>query len=148
MATKEQIRELREKTGAGVIDCKNALEESKGDFDKAVQIIQEKGLSKIEKRAGREAKAGIIHSYVHGGRIGVLVDVRAETDFVVRSEPFQELTHELAMQIAAMAPKDVAELLRQPYVKDEKRAVQDLVNDVSAKTGEKIQVNTFYRIEL
>lgn len=148
MATKDQIQELREKTGAGVMDCKKALTEAKGDFDKAAQIIQERGLSKIEKRAGRETKAGIIHSYVHGGRIGVLVDVRAETDFVVRSEPFQQLVHEIAMHIAAMAPKDVEELLKQPYVRDEKRTVQDLVNEVSAKTGEKIQVNTFYRIEL
>lgn len=145
---KEKIQELREKTGAGVIDCKKALEEAGGDMDRAAEIIQEKGLSKVEKRAGRETSAGMVHSYVHNGRIGVLLDLHAETDFVVRSEPFQELVHELAMQIAAMGPKDVKELLSQPYIKDEKRTVKDIINDVIAKVGENVQIGTFYRIEL
>lgn len=145
---KEDIQKLREKTGAGVIDCKKALEDAGGDFDKAIAIIQERGLSKVEKRAGRETKAGVVHSYVHNGRIGVLLNVHAETDFVVRSEPFQELTHELAMQIAAMAPANLEELLRQPYVKDDKRTVQDIVNDVIAKVGENVQIGNFYRIEI
>lgn len=145
---KEEIQKLREKTGAGVIDCKKALEEAKGDFDRAVQIIQEKGLSKVEKRSGRSTGAGIIHSYVHNGRIGVLLDVRAETDFVVRSEPFQELVHELAMQIAAMPAENVEELVKMPYIKDEKRTVNDIINDVIAKVGENVQVNAFHRIEI
>jgi len=145
---KEKIQKLREKTGAGVIDCKHALTEAGGDMDRAVEIIQEKGLSKVEKRAGRETSAGMVHSYVHNGRIGVLLDVRAETDFVVRSEPFQELIHELAMQIAAMGPKDIKELLAEPYIKDESKTVQDLVNAVIAKVGENVQIGTFYRIEL
>lgn len=142
------VQELREITNAGVMDCRRALIEAGGDMDAAKKIIQEKGLSKVEKRAGRETGAGVIHSYVHNGRIGVLVDLRAETDFVVRSEPFQELVHELAMQIAAAAPANVDELLKQPYIKNESRTVKDLVNDVIAKVGENITVNQFSRLEV
>ncbi|MGC9599195.1 MAG: translation elongation factor Ts [Minisyncoccia bacterium] len=146
--TAETVQSLREATGAGVMDCRRALLEAHGDFDAARKIIQEKGLSKVEKRAGRVTGAGLVHSYVHGGRIGVLVDLRAETDFVVRSEPFQKLIHELAMQIAATAPVNVEKLLAQPYIKDESRTVKDIVNDVIAKVGENITVNQFSRIEV
>jgi elongation factor Ts len=146
--TAEMVQTLREATGAGVMDCRKALLEARGDFDVAKKIIQEKGLSKMEKRAGRETGAGLVHSYVHGGRIGVLVEVRAETDFVVRSEPFQELAHEIAMQIAAVAPADVPALLAQPYIKDESRTVKDLVTEVVAKVGENISVTQFSRIEV
>lgn len=145
---KDQILKLRELTGAGIMEAKRALEELKGDFDAAVKMLHEKGLSKVEKRAGRSTGAGIIHSYVHNERIGVLVDVRAETDFVVRSDPFRELAHELAMQVSAMAPKDVPELLAQPYIRDEKKTIQDLVNGVIAKVGENISVNGFSRMEI
>lgn len=145
---KEDIQKLREQTGAGVIDCKKALEESGGDFDKAVSIIQGKGLSKVEKRAGRATGAGLLHSYIHNGRIGVLLEVRAETDFVVRSEPFQAMAHELAMQIAAVGAENVEELLKQPYIKDEKKTVNDIINEVIAKVGENVQVSNFYRIEI
>jgi elongation factor Ts len=146
--TAEAVQKLREMTGAGVMDCRKALIDAKGDIDTAVQLIQEKGLSKAEKRAGRETGAGLVHSYVHNGRIGVLVDLRAETDFVVRSEPFQKLAHDLAMHISAAAPKDVAELLAQPFIKDESRTVKDIVNDVIAKVGENVAVNQFSRIEV
>jgi len=139
---------LREMTGAGVMDCRKALIEAGGDFDAAKKIIQEKGFSKAEKRAGRETGAGLVHSYVHNGRIGVLVDLRAETDFVVRSEPFQKLAHEVAMHISAAAPKNVDELLAQPYIRDESKTVKDLVNDVIAKVGENVSINQFYRIEV
>lgn len=145
---KEEIQKLREQTGAGVIDCKRALEEAGGDFEKAIQIIQEKGLSKVEKRAGRATGAGFIHTYVHNGRIGVMLEARAETDFVVRSEPFQEMVRELVMQIAAAAPSNVEELLAQPYIKDESKKVNDIVNGVIAKVGENVQISTFYRIEI
>ncbi len=146
--TAEMVQELREITNAGVMDCRRALIEAQGDIEAAKKIIQEKGLSKVEKRAGRETGAGVIHSYVHNGRIGVLVDLRAETDFVVRSEPFQALVHELAMQIAAAAPANVDELLKQPYIKNESRTVKDMVNDVIAKVGENITVNQFSRLEV
>lgn len=144
----KDISKLREMTGAGVMECKKALRESGGDFDKAVKVIHEQGLAKVEKRADREAGAGLIESYIHNERIGVLVDVRAETDFVVRSEPFRKLAHELAMQIAAMAPADVEELLKQPYIKDESKTMGDLVKEVIAKVGENVKVNKFSRMEV
>jgi len=143
----DAVQKLRAATGAGVMDCYRALQEAGDDFDKAVAIIREKGFSKVEKRADRETGAGLIQSYMHNGRIGVLLNLRAETDFVVRSDPFQALAHELAMQIAASAPKDVEELLEQPYIKDESKTVKDLVNEVIAKTGEKVAIKEFSRLE-
>lgn len=142
------IQKLREITGAGVMETKKALEDAKGDFEAAKKIVQERGLAKVEKRSGRETGAGLVHSYVHNERIGVLLDLRAETDFVVRSEPFRKLAHELVMQIAAAAPADVEELLNQPYIKDESRPVKDIVGDVIAKAGENVRVNKFFRLEL
>jgi elongation factor Ts len=146
--TAESVQKLREITSAGVMDCRKALIEANGDIDEAVKIIREKGLSKVEKRAGRETGAGLVHSYVHNDRIGVLLEIRAETDFVVRSEPFQKLAHDLAMHIAAAAPKDTEELLAQPYIKDESRTVKDIVNEVIAKVGENVSVSQFSRIEV
>jgi elongation factor Ts len=142
------IQKLRNATGAGVMECKRALDAAGGDFTRALAIIRENGSAKAEKRAGRDTGAGVIASYVHNGRIGALVDVRAETDFVVRSEPFQTLAHELAMQIAAAPAANVEELLRQPYIKDETKTVEDLVKDVIARVGENVRVNAFSRLEL
>jgi len=108
--TMEQIKELRAATGAGIMDCKNALVEANGDFDKAVEILRKKGLAKAAKRANRQASEGIIELYSHGdGRIGVMVEVNCETDFVARSEQFRKLAHEIALQIAAMSPLYVSE---------------------------------------
>jgi len=146
--TAEAVQKLRELTSAGVMDCRKALIEANGDFDKAMAIIREKGLSKMEKRAGRKTGAGLVHSYVHNDRIGVLVHLSAETDFVVRSEPFQKLAHDLALQISAAAPKTPAELMDQPYIKDESRTVKDIVTEVVAKVGENVTINEFYRIEV
>ncbi len=142
------VQKLREATGAGVMDCKKALVDAGGDFDAATKLIRERGQVKVQKRQGRETGAGLIESYTHNDRIGVLVDVRAETDFVVRSEPFRALAHELAMQIAALAPADVPELLKQPYIKDESKTVADLVNEIIARVGENIVVNAFSRLEV
>ena len=144
----DAVQKLREMTGAGVMDCHKALREAGGDFDKAIALIREKGVSKVEKRVGRETGAGLAHSYVHNERIGVLLDLRAETDFVVRSEPFRELAHVLAMHIAAAAPKDIEELLAQAYVRDESKTVKDVIGEVIAKVGENVTVNQFYRIEV
>ncbi len=144
----DDVQKLRDATGAGVMDCQRALKEAGGDFEVAKNFIRERGLAKVAKRAGRETGAGFVHSYVHNGRIGVLLDLRAETDFVVRSEPFQKLAHELAMQIAASAPENVDELMKQPYIKDEARTVKDVVNEMIAKVGENISVNKFYRLEI
>lgn len=146
--TAESVSKLREMTGAGVMDCRKALLEANGDMDMAVKLIHEKGLTKVEKRSGNTTGAGLVHSYVHNERIGVLLNLSAETDFVVRSEPFQKLAHELAMHIAAVGPKTVEELLAQPYIKDESKTVKDVVNEVIAKVGENVSVNEFYRIEV
>ena len=146
--TKVMVQKLREETGAGVMDCKKALVDAKGDFEEAKKIIGERGLAKVEKRAGRETGAGLVKTYVHNGRIGVLLEVRAETDFVVRSEPFQELAQDLVMQIAAMNPETVPDLLKQPFVKDESKSVEALVGAVIAKVGENIQVTKFARYEV
>lgn len=160
----EAVRELREATNAGVMDCKKALEETDGDVEKAKVLLRQKGLTIAEKRAGREAGQGVIEAYIHGGgRIGVLVEVNCETDFVARTDAFKELAHDVAMQIAATGPQylsaddipagtvgepvDLA-LLEQPFIKDPSRSIRDLVNDVIAKTGENVKLGRFARFEL
>jgi elongation factor Ts len=103
--TTEMIKNLRESTGAGILDCRKALEQADGDFDKALDFLREKGLATAAKRADREASQGMVELYSHGnGRVGVMVEVNCETDFVARSEPFRHLAHEIALQIAAAAP--------------------------------------------
>lgn len=105
----EDVKKLKELTGVGLTDAKTALTEADGDFDKALEAMRKKGLTKAEKRGEREAREGIVDSYVHSGRIGVLVEVNCETDFVARLPEFKELAHQVAMQIAAMSPKYVSE---------------------------------------
>lgn len=108
--TTEQIKELRQATGAGVLNCREALQSADGDFDKAISYLREKGLAKAAKRAGRDASDGIVELYSHGdGRVGVMVEVNCETDFVARSEIFRTLAHEIALQIAAASPMVVSE---------------------------------------
>ncbi len=188
----EQIKQLRAATGAGILDCRKALEEAGGDFDKAVEILRKKGLAKAAKKAGREASEGVIETYVHGGgRIGVMLELNCETDFVARSEVFRNLAHELALQIAAMSPRYVRDedipqtvldkeakiarerakgkpehvvqrivdgmlekfknevvLMRQPYIRDDSKTIQDLINEHIASIGENIVVRRFVRWEL
>ncbi len=106
----EQIKELRERTGAGMLDCKGALEESGGDMDKAIEVLRSKGIAKAAKKAGREASEGLVESYIHGGgRIGVLIEVNCETDFVARTDDFKDFVRELAMQVAATNPLAVSQ---------------------------------------
>lgn len=145
---KDDIRKLREATGAGVMDCKRALEEADGDFEKATALIKEWGVVIAKKKGERKTGAGILESYIHNDRVGVLLELRTETDFVARSKLFRELAHELAMQIAAMAPADVESLLKQPYIKDESTNVGDFIKSVIAKVGENIKVERFCRYEL
>jgi len=150
MATgKDEVKRLREETGAGVMDCKRALEESKGDFERAKALIKERGLAKAQKKSDREAKEGIVEAYVHaGGRIGAMVEVSSETDFVARNPEFRELAKELAMQVAAMDPKDVDELLEQTYIRDASKKVGELVTGIAAATGENVRVRRFKRFQL
>ena len=106
--TAAMVKELREKSGAGMMDCKKALTETNGDMDKAVDFLREKGLASVAKKSSRIASEGLVESYVHGGRIGVLVEVNSETDFVAKNEEFQDFVKDIAMQIAAVAPKYVS----------------------------------------
>ena len=142
------IQKLREITGAGVMECKKALEKSGGDIDKAVKIIHEQGIFKAEQKSERRTGAGLLTTYIHNERIGVLLELRCETDFVVKSKPFRELAHELAMQISAMAPEDAEELQKQPYIKDESITVAEFVKRTIAQVGENIRVERFCRYEL
>lgn len=145
---KTDVKKLRDMTGAGVMKCKRALDESGGDFDKALQIIKELGVVSAGEKSERKTGAGILESYIHNGRVGVLLELRSETDFVARSKDFQELAHSLVMQIAAMAPNDVEELLGQLYIKDESTKVGDIVKQVIARVGENIKVERFCRYEI
>lgn len=189
----KDVMKLREITGVGMMDCKKALEEAKGDFEKAVEILRKKGAKAAEKRARREAKEGVIVSYVHNGRVGVLLELNSETDFVAKNEDFKNLANELALQVVAMNPKYVSPedipakeledekkieaeklkesgkpkeiidkivegklekyfslvcLLKQPYFKDEKKKVEDLIAEAIGKIGEKIEIGRFCRFEI
>lgn len=146
--TAEDVKKLREMTGAGVMDAKRAIEETAGDFEKAVGIIKERGLAKAEKKSERATNAGLIISYIHNGRIGTLLDIRCETDFVARLDDFKNLGREVAMQIAAMDPENVEELMAQPYIKDQGTTVENLVKGIIAKVGENIQIEKFCRYAL
>lgn len=143
------IKKLRDKTGVGVMEVKKALGESKGDENKALEWIQKYGLMKAAKKAGREAEEGTIASYIHhGGRIASLVELACETDFVAETWDFQNLASELAMQVASEEPKDIDELLKQDYIRDPAKTVEQLIGEAVGKIGEKIEVRRFIRWEL
>jgi elongation factor Ts len=192
--TTEQIKELRESTGAGILDCRKALEAANGDFEKAFDYLREKGLAKAAKRSDRAASEGILELYTHGkGRVGVMVEVNCETDFVARSESFRTFAHEVALHIAAAAPryiraedipadvlererqvarartleegkpeaavdrivegrlerfKDEVSLLRQPYIRDEKTTIEQLLHQQIGSIGENIVIRRFVRWEV
>lgn len=156
--TTELIKELREITGAGIMECKKALDDAVGDLTKAQQLIKERGLALAEKKAGREAGQGLIDSYVHAGRIGAMIELNCETDFVARTDDFKTLAREIAMQVAATNPTRISSqeastdgdvpLLDQPYIRDASRTVQDLVNETIAKVRENIVIRRFARFEL
>jgi len=192
--TAEQVRELRERTGAGMMECKRALQDSAGDVEKAIDALRKSGMARVAQRSGRQAAEGLVESYIHpGGRVGVLIEVNTETDFVARTDDFAELARDLAMQAAAAGaeyvrreevpaervereraiiadqlakegkPAAIVEkilggkldrfyseicLLEQPYIRDDKMKVSDVVAKVSAKTGENIVVRRFVRFKL
>lgn len=192
--TTEMVKELRQRTGAGILDCKNALEATGGDADKAVVYLREKGLAKAAKKHGRETNEGIIEPYVHaGGRVASLVELNCETDFVARTEEFHKLAHDIAMQVVATSPQyrvpeDIPEevlaqekaiyvaefqdsgkpehiidrivegrlkkyysdvcLLKQPFIRDSDKTVEELIQEHIAKLGENITVRRFVRFEI
>jgi len=143
-----EIKRLRELTGVGITDAKKALVESGGNFDKAYAQMKEQGLAKAEARGDREAVAGLIGSYTHDGRIGVIAEVNCETDFVAKTDEFKELVKDLCLHIAASWPENETELLVQPFVKNPDQTVGDYVNEHIAKLGENIIVKRFARFEL
>jgi elongation factor Ts len=192
--TAKDVQELRQRTGAGMMDCKRALEETGGDTDKAAEMLRAKGIAKAEKRSGRSASEGLVHSYIHhNGKVGVLIEVNCETDFVARNDDFRALVKELALHIASAAPlsvdkdgvptediererrifeqqvresgkpdnlvpkivegkveayyKDVV-LLSQPWIREPKKTIGDLVKEASAKVGENIVVRRFARFQI
>ena len=158
------VKELRERTGAAVMECKKALEEAGGDLERAVAVLQQRGIALAEKRMHRETAQGLVECYIHaGGRLGAMVEVNCETDFVARTDDFKRLARDLAMQIVAANPLAVSEddlpsgaegepaelcLLHQPFIKDDSRTVQEVVKEVIARTGENIRVRRFARFEL
>ena len=158
--TAKLIKELRDNTGAGIMDAKKALEESNGDLDKASKILAEKGLASAEKRIGRATENGVIESYIHtGGRIGSLVELSCETDFVARTEEFIKCAKEIAMQVAAMNPisinkednneyEDEQILELQAYIRDSSRTVGEVVKELSARVGENIVIKKMHRFEI
>jgi len=159
-----RIKELRGHCGAGIMACRNALIETKGDMEKAAQLLKEQDLLRVEKKSNRSTTQGIIRAYVHtGGRIGAMVEVNCETDFVARTDEFKELAHHLAMQVAAISPQFISReevpegadiepqaacLLLQPYIKDPDKTVQDIIAETIAKVGENIKVSRFARFEI
>lgn len=145
----DQLKKLRGETGAGVSDCRQALEDAAGDYQKAKKLILARGVEKAAKKADRQASEGVIESYVHAtGKVGVLVELRCETDFVARTDDFKALAHELALQIAAMKPKNVKELLAGFYIRDATMTIETLIKQTIAKVGENITVAKFTRMEL
>jgi elongation factor Ts len=161
--TAEVIKALREQTNAGLMDCKRVLQETNCDLEAAVEILRERGHNILKKKENRLAEQGLVESYVHGGgKIGVLVEVNCETDFVANTPEFKELAHDLALQVAAARPRyigteelpegdEVAEevcLMEQPFVRDPQKRVKDLVAEVAAKVRENIRVRRFARFEL
>jgi len=148
MISKDLIAKLRTETGGGVMDCKKALEETRGDYEKAKKLLVLNAQAIAKKKQDRAAKQGLIECYSHGGKIGVILELNSETDFVARNDEFKNLAHNIAMQIASMGPKDIDELMKATYIRDEKITIRDLIEQVISKTGENIQVKRFERFEL
>jgi elongation factor Ts len=145
----DQIRTLRDATGAPVMRAKKVLEELNGNIKKAEEVLKKEGFEKVEKRQGRQTLEGKIICYQHhSGKVAGMIELLCETDFVARNELFTKLGYDLAMQVASMNPKDTSELLEQEFIKEPSKKVSDLVKEVIAKTGENIQIGRFYRLEI
>jgi len=147
--TAADIKALREETGAGMLDCKKALEESAGDMEKAREWVRQRGLARAEKTADRATPEGYIASYVHNnGKIAALVEILCETDYVARNPEFQEMAKHVAMQVASMNPASIEELLAQEFIRNPDTTIEELVKSLSGKIGEKFVVNRFVRYEV
>jgi len=138
------IKKLRAMTGAGISDCRQVLEETKGDQKKAVELLRKRGIEKAAKKADREVKAGMVFAYVHHtGTLGALVSLLCETDFVARTDDFQKLGKEICLQVASNQPENVKELLKQEYIRDPSKTIEELIKETIGKLGENIQVAEF-----
>ena len=144
----KQIKQLRSETKAGIVEVKKALTETNGDMAKAKEWLVKRGLDKAAKKADRETGDGWIGSYVHGGKVAALVKLSCETDFVAKTDDFQDLAREIAMQVASMNPESVEELLKQNYIRDSKKTIEDLVKEGIAKMGENIVVSEMIRMAI
>lgn len=145
----EKIKELRQLTGAGVMDAKKALEEAKGDMKKAQELITAKGLARAESKSEREVSSGKVYCYTHGGgAAAAMVEVACETDFVAKTPEFEALCKEIAMQVVSMDPKNTAELLAQAYIRDASKTMDQLIKELGGKVGENIRVTRFARFKL
>lgn len=145
----DKIKELRQLTGAGIMDAKKAIEEADGDMKKAQEIITAKGLARAESKSEREVNSGKVYCYTHGGgSAAAMVEVACETDFVAKTPEFDALCKEIAMQIVSMNPKDTEELLGMAYIRDSSKTMDQLIKELSGKTGENIRVTRFARFKL
>ena len=152
-----EVKKLREATGAGVMECKRALEDTNGEFDEAIALVKERGLEKAASRSSRGTNEGLVEAYIHPNRpIGAMISLSCETDFVARTDDFRNLARDLCMHIAAMNPGCISAdegcegeaLLDQPFVKDPGLKVTDLIQEIAARTGENVQVSEFSRFEI
>jgi len=143
------IKRLRNKTSASIADCRCALEESGGDYNKAIVWLGKHGIDRAEKKADRKTGEGLIDCYIHqNGKIGAMVVFLCETDFVARTDEFKNLAHEIAMQVASMDPKDIDSLLKQEYIRDASKTIESLIKETIAKLGENIMIKGFTRFEI
>ncbi len=163
-ASVEEIRTLRDQTGAGIMDCKQALEDNDNDLTKAAEALRQKGFARAARRANRETTEGVIEAYIHtGGRVGALVELGCETDFVARNSEFKQVAHDVAMQVAAMGPAYIGPddreegddrpasevcLMQQTFIKDSSKQVGDIIQELAAKVGENVRVVRFSRLAL
>lgn len=145
----KELVALRKKTGIAILECRNALVEADGDLKLAEDILKRKGVEIADKKATRVSKQGVVDSYIHAGsKIGALVEISCETDFVARNTEFCKFVHDIAMQVVATDPKDIPELLKQPFIKNEDIDIKTLLCDLIAKIGENIEIKRFERYEI
>ena len=143
------VKKLRLATGAAMMDCKQALDDVEGDYERALALVKERGLAKAAKKQDRETSEGWLASYIHAtGKVAALLELQSETDFVARNEEFRQLAYNLAMQVVAMNPPDVAALLEQEYIRESGVTIDYLIKQLSGKLGEKVQVARFVRFEI
>jgi len=149
MITVEEIKKLREETGLSIMQCKAALEEARGDKNKALDLLKKKGAEMASKKSDRTLGSGVVVSYIHAGEaVGVMLELLCETDFVAKNPEFKSVARDIGMHIAAMNPSDVLELLEQPFIKDSSQTISNLVSNTIQKFGERTEVGRFVRFSI